>query len=164
MHDLFGIGPWVVNFNFHAVLFQFFDDIDCAGVADIRAVFFEGDAEQDHFCSFYLELFMNHEFDHFGGYIFAHIVVEPAACKDDFGVVAVFLCFLGKVVGVDADAVTSDEARPKGKKVPFGACGFKNFVSVDAHAVENHGQFVDKGYVDVALGVFNYFGCFGHFD
>ena len=164
MHDLFGVGPWIMDFHFQAVLLEFVDDIDCAGVADIGAVFFEGDSEHEHFGSLYFDLFLNHEFDNLGCDIFAHIVVEPSTCEDYFGVVAILLCFLGEVVGIDADTVTSDKTRFKGQKIPLCAGSFKHFVGVDTHAVEDHGQFVDEGDVDVALRVFNHFGRFGNFD
>ena len=51
----------------------------------------------------------------------------------------------------------------KWKKVPFCACGFKDFMGIDAEAVENHGKFVDESNVDVALRVFDDLGGFGYF-
>ena len=161
---LFGIGPRVVDIDLGTVLLEFVDDIDHSGVADVGAVFLEGDAEDEHFCPFDFVVAGNHEFHHFGGDVLPHIVIEAATCEDNFRVVAVLLGFLGEVVGVNADAVASDEAGFEGEKVPFCCGSGKHFVGVDPHAVEDHGQFVHKGDIDVALRVFDHFGCFGNLD
>ena len=164
VEHLFRVGPGVVDVDLCAILLEFVDDVDHPGVADVGAVFLEGDAEDEHFCPFDFVVAGNHEFHHFGGDVLPHIVVEAATCEDNFRVVAVLLGFLGEVVGVNADAVATDKAWFEGEKVPFGGSGGKHFVGVDPHAVEDHGQFVHKGDIDVALGVFDHFGRFGYPD
>ena len=164
MHDFFWSGPGIIDFHCGAILLEFLCYIDCSGITDIRAVFFEGDTEHEYCCSFDLVVSLNQKFDYFGCYVFAHVVVQSSSSKDDFWMVTTFLSFLGKIVGINADAVAADKAWFKLEKVPFGAGGFEHFMSVDAKAVENHGEFVDKGDVDVALGVFYDFGCFSYLD
>ena len=164
VEHLFGVGPGVVDVDLGAVLLEFVDDVDHSGVADVGAVLFESDAEDEHFRPFDFVVAGNHEFHHFGGDIFAHVVVEAAPCEDNFRVVTVLLGFLGEVVGVNADTVAADEAGFEGEEVPFCGGSGKHFVGVDPHTVEDHSQFVDEGDVDVALGVFNHFGRFGYPD
>ena len=159
-----GVGPGVVDVDLGAILLKFVDDVDHPGVANIGAVLLEGDTEDEHFGPLDFVVAGNHELDHLGGDVFAHIVVEAATCKDDFGVVTVLLGFLGEVVGVNANAVAPDEAGFEGEKVPFCGCSGKHVVGIDPHAVEDHGQFVDEGDIDVALGVFDHFGRFGYPD
>ena len=56
------------------------------------------------------------------------------------------------------------QARPEWQEVPLAACGFQHFQGVDADPVEDDRQLVHKGNVQVALGVFNDLGGFGHLD
>ena len=67
----------------------------------------------------YLYAFLEHQFDGLIGNIFAHAVVHAASGKNDLGIIAVALCALGEV-GVDADAVSSDQTRLERQEVPFG--------------------------------------------
>ena len=78
--------------------------------------------------------------------------------------VADLLGLVGQVVGVDADAVPTDEAGAEGQEVPFGAGGFQDLAGVDVELVEEDGEFVDEGDVDVALGVLDDLGGFGDAD
>jgi hypothetical protein len=79
-------------------------------------------------------------------------------------VVADFLRLVRQVVGVDADAVAADQAGAEGQEVPLGAGGFEHVQGVDAEAVEDQRQFVHQGDVEVALGVLDHLGGFGHLD
>ena len=124
-----GVGPGVVDVDLCAILLEFMDDVDHPGVADVGAVLLEGDAEDEHFCPFDFVVAGNHEFHHFGGDVLPHIVVKAAPCEDNFRVVTVLLGFLGKIVGVNADTVASDEAGFEGEKVPYGGCD--HFVGVE---------------------------------
>ncbi len=55
-------------------------------------------------------------------------------------------------------------ARAERQKVPLGARGGEHFLGVDADAVADEGEFVDERDVDVALGVLDHLGRFGHLD
>ena len=78
--------------------------------------------------------------------------------------IADLLGLVGQVVGVDTDAVAADQAGPEGQEIPFGAGRLQDLQGVDARAVEDQGQFVDQGDVDVALGVLDDLGRLGHLD
>ena len=97
-------------------------------------------------------------------HIGAHAVVKAAAGQDDLGVVADRLRLVGEVVRVHADAVAAHQAGAEGQKVPLAAGGLQHGFGVDAHLVEDDGQLVDEGDVDVALGVLDHLGGFGHAD
>lgn len=51
----------------------------------------------------------------------------------------------------------------KGRKF-HGACGLENLGGVDVHAVEDQGQLIHESDVQVALGVLDDLGRFGHLD
>ena len=80
------------------------------------------------------------------------------------GLVAEAFGLVGQVVGIDADAVAADQAGPKWQEVPLGAGRGEHLGGVDAHAVEDHREFVDQGDVQVALCVLDHLGGFGHAD
>ena len=119
-----------------------------SSVGDAGTVLLEGNAKDEHFCALDFVISGNHELDHFGGNIVPHIVVEAVTCEDNFRMVAILLGFMGEVVRINANAVTPDKTGFKGKKVPFSARSRKHFMGVDPHAVEDHGQLVNKGNVD----------------
>ena len=98
VEHLFRVGPGVVDVDLCAILLEFVDDVDHPGVADVGAVFLEGDAEDEHFCPFDFVVAGNHELHHFGGDVSAHIVVEATTCEDNFGVVAVLLAGLSYTI------------------------------------------------------------------
>ena len=54
--------------------------------------------------------------------------------------------------------------RTEGQEVPLGAGGLEHFEGVDADLVEDHGEFVHQGDVEVALGVLDDLGGFGNLD
>ena len=97
-------------------------------------------------------------------HVTAHVVVQATTGQNDFRMVADALRFMGEVIGVYTDTVTANQARTERQEVPFGTGCQQYGFGIDVHFVENHGQFVDQGDVQVALGVFNHFGGFGHFD
>lgn len=158
------VHPRVVHVGLDVVLAEFLDDVDDAGVAQVRAVFLEGEAHDQHARAFDGDAALEHGLDELRHHVGAHAVVEAAAGEDDLGVVADGLRLVGEVVGVHADAVAADQARTEGQEVPLAAGGLQHGLGVDAHLVEDDGQLVDEGDVDVALGVLDDLGGFGHLD
>ena len=94
----------------------------------------------------------------------SHRIVDVATGVDDPGVVAQLVRFPREVVGIDADAVSTDEAGAELEEVPLGTSGFEYFVRIDADAFEDDTELIDERDVDVALGVFDDFGGFGNLD
>src|SRR5690349_24595873 len=78
--------------------------------------------------------------------------------------IAEAFCLVRKVIRVDAYTMTPDKARFERKKIPFCSCGLKYFMGVDADTVEDQRKLVDKGNVNVTLGIFNHFCRFSHLD
>ena len=164
---MFGFGdvdPRVVDVDLGMVAGEFAHDVDDFRVAQVGAALFEGETENEDPGVDYLHLAPGHEFDHFVGHIAGHAVVDAPPGEDDFGVVTDLLCLVGQVVGVDADTVAADQPGPEGQKVPFAACGFEDFEGVDTEAMEDQGEFVHQGDIEVALGVFDDLGGFGDLD
>src|SRR5699024_71245 len=158
------VGQGIVDVYYLVVLFQLRDDVDDASVSQIGAVFLEGQAQDQNFCAGAVAAFCSHQFDHFAGNELAHAVVGAPTREDHLRVEVDLLGLVGQVVGVDADAVSADQAGLEGQEVPFGGGGFEHRSRVQAQSGEQHGQFVDKGDIDVTLGVFDDLGGFGDLD
>jgi len=94
----------------------------------------------------------------------AHAIVEAAASKDDLWVVSCRLGFVSQIVWVNANTVTSDQARTEGQEVPFCARRLEDSLGVNVHPVKDHSEFVDQRDVQISLGVFDNFSGFGNAD
>ena len=88
----------------------------------------------------------------------SHAVIDPPARMDDMRVIAYFLGLVGDIEWIDADAMASDQARPKRKEVPLGAGSFQDILGVYAQPVTDQRDFVDQGDVDVALRILQHLG------
>ncbi len=156
--------PGVVHIDVAVVVFQFGNDIDDAGVAQVWAVFLEGEAHDQHFGAFDLDALFGHGLDQLGNDVGAHAVVKAPAGQDDFRVVADGLGFVGEVVRVNANAVAADQAGAKGEEIPLATGRLEYRLGVDTHLVEDECELVDEGDVEVALGVFDDLGGFSDLD
>jgi len=66
-------------------------------------------------------------------------------------------------LGTTTDACTAtDQAGLKPQKIPFGTGRLQYFMCINTHAFEYQCQFVDKGDVNIALRIFNYFSRLRH--
>ena len=74
------------------------------------------------------------------------------------------LGLVGEIVGIDADAMPADQAGAEGEKIPLGAGGLQDFQGIDADLVEDQGQLIHQGDVEIALGVLDHLGRFGDLD
>ena len=63
---------------------------------------------------------------------------------------------VGKVVRIDADAVSSHQPRTEAEGVPLGVHAVNDLIGVNIHAVEYHCQLVHERNIDVALAVLNH--------
>ena len=109
-------GERVIDHGFDHVFVEFADDIDDFGITDIADVFFESQAEHEHFRALDRLADFDQLFHGIFGDELAHIIVDAAPGKNDFGVVTDLFGLVGEVVGVDADAVPADQA---GEKLEF---------------------------------------------
>ncbi len=129
------------------------------GVAQVRAVFLEGQAEHGDARPVDAGAGLDHLLDGLLGKVFTHAVIDAPASEDDVWVMALLLGLVREVVGVDADAVTADQPGAERQEVPLGAGRLQHLAGVDAEAVKQHGQLVHQGDVEVALGVLDDLGC-----
>ncbi len=107
---------------------------------------------------------MQHALDNVARGVAGHVVVHAATSQDDLWVVTQLFGFVRQVIRVHANTVAANHAGPEGQEIPLAACGFKHFKGIDADALEDDGELIDEGDVQVALAVFNHFCGFGHFD
>lgn len=164
MFDGCGIGPRVVNGDVGGVLGECMIDVYNLGVADVGAVLFEGDAKYQNLCIFHLHTLEVHALDCLIGNVCTHAIVETASREHHSGQYAIDLRFLYKVIGVNRNAVTADQARRELDEVPLRRGSFDNVVGVNAHGIEYLGQFVHKGDVYVTLRVLDDFRRLGDLD
>src|SRR6056297_1072975 len=153
----FGVGPGVVDVDFEVVVLQRLDDVDDSGVSEVRAVFLEGEAQDEDFCAGAVDALPGHQLDQFAGDVGAHAIVGAAAGQDHLRVEADVLRLVGQVVRVHADAVAADQAGAERQEIPFRSRGLEDRAGVQAELAEQHRQFVDQADIHVALGVFDDF-------
>eukprot|EP01022_Parablepharisma_sp_SALTPOND_P004211 TRINITY_DN118_c1_g1_i1.p1 TRINITY_DN118_c1_g1~~TRINITY_DN118_c1_g1_i1.p1 ORF type:complete len:1598 (-),score=548.50 TRINITY_DN118_c1_g1_i1:18136-22929(-) len=164
---VFGVlagGDRIVDVDFHTIGLQFGHDVDHLGVAQVGAVFLEGQAQHVDLGTLDVETGGNHGLDRLLGHELGHAVVDATTGQDHLRVVAQHLGLVGQVVRVHADAVATDQARTEGQEVPLGTGGLQHFQGIDADLVEDDGEFVHQRDVEVALGVLDHLGGFGHLD
>ena len=71
---------------------------------------------------------------------------------------------VGQIVGIDADAVTADEAGAERLEVPFGAGRLEHLPRLEPELLEQHGELVDQRDIHVALDVLDHLGGLGDAD
>ena len=69
---------------------------------------------------------------------------------------------VGKVISKGDIAVSSNQPRLEGKKIPFGTCSLQYILSINPHTHEYLGKLIDKGYIDITLRILNDFGRLCH--
>ena len=92
-----------------------------------------------------------------------HIVVSSTSGEDHVGMKAHRLGLVGRIIGVDTDAVAPDKPGTNKNEIPFGASGLEHS-RVARPKLEQHGQFVHQCDVDIALDILDHFGRFRHTD
>src|SRR6266704_1212194 len=156
------IGYRVVRENLDAEVTQLANDIDHLRVADVGAVFLEGEAEHVDAGALDVAAGVDHLLHRLARDVRPHAVVDAAAGKDHLGVIAGELGLVREVVGIDPYAMSSDETGSEGQEIPLGPSRVQDFGGVEAELVENDGKLVDEGDIEVPLRVFYHLGGFGH--
>ena len=157
-----GIG--VHDVYVHGVILEFVYECCDLRVSNIGYIFFKGDTEDEDFGESGVFIALDEELEQSFGDPGGHTVVDTSSAEDDLWFVSEFHGFVEEVVGVHTDAVAADESGVEFEKIPFGTGGFDDFVGIDAHPVEDDGQFVHQGDIEVSLGIFDDFGGLCHFD
>lgn len=164
MPDLGRLGQRVVRLNLNAVVLKLPDDVDDLGVADVGAVLLEGEPQHGDHGAEDVVAGVDHLADGALGHEPADAIVDATAGQDHLGDVADLLGLVGQVVGVYADAVTTNQAGSEGEEVPLGAGRLQHVRGVDVEPVEDQGQLVHQGDVQVPLGILDDLGGLGHLD
>src|SRR5690606_6498065 len=111
-----------------------------------------------------LDSALGHGLDQLRNNVASHGVVETPPRKDDFGVIADALRLVRQVIRVNANAMPAHQSRPEWQKIPFCPCSFQYCLGVNAQTIENEGQLVDQGDIDVPLSILYDLGGFSHTD
>ena len=65
---------------------------------------------------------------------------------------------LSQIIGINPDAMPTDQTGGEIQEIPFCPGGFQNVIDGDAKLLKNHGNFIDKGDVNIPLGIFDNLG------
>jgi len=96
-----------VDIHGDAVLVRLPEDIDYAGITQIRAILLERQTEYQHPTALRYQVAPGHELDDPTGDEGAHAVVEAAAGEDDLRAVTDGLRLVSEIVGIDANTVSA---------------------------------------------------------
>ena len=162
MLDLGGFSHRVMGLDGNAEALESVNDIEHFRIADIGHVFLEGEAEngdgrvgaaigKEHADAFLRDA---------GTYS----IIGAATGENDLRMATGFFSPVGEIIGVDAYAMSADEAGAEGQEVPFGASGLQNVDRVDVEGLKHFRQFVHERDVEIALGVLDNFGRFRDLD
>src|SRR6185369_10492342 len=158
------VGLGVVHAGLDAVVGELVNDVDDLAVAQVGAVFLEGEAEDVDPRALDVAARGDHLLDRLLGDELAHAVVDAPTGQDHLRVIAQHLGLVREVVGVHADAVPAHEAGPELEEVPLRAGGLQHLAGVDADLVEDDGQLVHERDVQVALRVLDDLAGLGRLD
>lgn len=145
--DLFRVGMRVVDVDLAAVVAKLLDDINDARVADVGDVLLEGEAQHQDLRPLDGLACVDEVFHRLLGDVFSHRIVDPAPGEDHLRVVADLLRAKREIVGIDADAVSADEAGLECEKIPLRPRGLEHLARVDPHLIEEHRELVHEGEV-----------------
>ena len=139
-------------------------EIDHLGIARVWHVLLEGEAHYQHARAVDALLPLEHGLDHVVGNEGRHAVIDAAPGEDHLRMEADRFGLVGQIIGIDANAVTADEAGAKRLEIPFGAGRLEHLARLEAKLLEQHGELVDQCDVHVALDVLDYLGGLGNAD
>ena len=148
--------------GFDSEFAQLVNDVDDLRVADIGAVLLERKPEHIDPCTLDVAAREDHLLHRLARDVRPHAVIDTAASEDYFRVVAEQFRLVRQIIGIDAYAVPADQPGTEGHEVPLGAGRGQDFRGVEAELVEDDGELVDEGDVEVPLRVLNHLGGFGH--
>src|SRR6185503_3160495 len=158
------VGHRIVHMHVGAVRDQLLDDVNDTRVAYVRTIFLEREAEDVDVGTLDRRTRLDQLLDRLLGDELAHAVVDAPAGENDLGMVAELVGHVRQIVGIDADTMAADQARPKGQEVPFGSGRLEHFERIDAYLVEDQRQLVHQRDVEIPLRVLDDLGRFGDLD
>ena len=94
-----GVSRWIPDIDVYAVVLKFGDHVDHAGVAQIGAIFLEGQPHYQNAGSDYLHFAPNNRFQHLSGDVGTHAVVDAATGQNNFWLITDSLRFVRQIVG-----------------------------------------------------------------
>src|SRR5690606_10920445 len=112
-----GIDPGVVDVDVDVVFAQLAHNVHHARIAQVGAVFFEGQAHDQYLGALDLDAAFGHGLDQLRHHIAAHGIVQAAPGQDDLGVITDGLRLVGQVIGIHADAMPADQAGTERQEV-----------------------------------------------
>ena len=156
------ICPRIINGYIQIVSHQSLINIYHFRITYIRTILLESKTEYQYIRVQNMNSFFQHQFYHLTSHILSHTIIHTTTGQYDFRIIAITLCTLGQIIRVYANAVSSNQPRLEGKKIPFGTCSLQHILSINPHTREYLGKLIDKGYIDITLRILNDFRCLRH--
>src|SRR5205823_1909469 len=132
--DLVRIGNRIIHLYREAVGVQLIDDIGDFGVTGVGHVFLKSHAEDGDRGGPVLPF--QQATNAFARDPLPDAVIDLSAGQNHLRFVTRLLGAIGQIIGIDADAVTPDQAGGELLEVPFGAGGGKHIASIDTKTFE----------------------------
>src|SRR5687767_1133690 len=108
--SLSSVNPWIVDVYLCTVLLQLANDVSNFRIAQVRAVFLEGEPHDEDSRPLHVDTLANHQLGDTLGNVDRHVVVDATTRQDHLRVVTDLLRLVRQIVRVDTDAMTADEA------------------------------------------------------
>lgn len=154
----------VMHHRPYPVRFEVGQDVGHARIADVGYVLLEGQTEDRDAGAVERDACADHQADQLLRDEAPHAVIDPTSGQDDLGVVADGHGLLGQVIGVNADTMPAHETGREVQEVPLGACRCQHIPRGDVDPLEDQGELVHQGDVEIPLGVLDHLGGLGHLD
>src|SRR5687767_5852181 len=99
----------IININVGAEATKFPYYIHNLTIADIRAIFLKGNAKHQYAGLIYWQVIFCHQLDHAVSNMNTHIVIDPSAGKNHFGMIAEALSFVGEIIWIYTYTMTTNK-------------------------------------------------------
>src|SRR6266702_4874363 len=164
MFRVLRISERVMHLNADSKILKFPNDFDHFGIAKIRTILFEREAQHCHGA---IENSVSRAHHFFHGLLSdesSHAVVDAAASEYHLRDVSGLLWLVRQVIRIDTDAVSADESWTEFQEIPFRARGFENFIGIDSEPVKDDCELVHQCDVQVALRILDDLSGFSDLD
>ena len=153
------IRPAIRHDRIDIKFFQMVYDVNYLAVPRIRAILLKGDTQNHHSC-----FFRGHLLDSGIRHKSSHTVVNFASIENDLAVIPQFLCCIGQIIGIHANAVAAHKARTESQRIPLRIHTCQDLICIDLHLIADHGNLIHKCDIDIPLPVLNHLYCLSGFN
>ena len=93
-----------------------------------------------------------------------HGVINLSTIQNYLAVIAETLCDIRQVIGINTNAMTTNQTRFKTQRIPLGVHPRQNLIRVNTHSVTDHSDFIHESDINITLAVLYNLHCFRSLD